>query len=226
MPNRWVPITVMTLAALGLLAAIISISVGEEGGQAIVIDEVGEVQQLTGGIRQLGERLGDDDAAVVLTLFTDVQCPRCAAYQADVVDPLIEEYVRTGGAKINFKNFPLGLKPVTLGAIAVAAAEEQDRGWQYAELFLRNLDAVPDRGVTQEFLDEVAAVTPKLDTGLWEEDVISDQATARAEADVELATDLRLSADPAIVVDGANGSERLEEAPSLEAVVAAMDRVR
>lgn len=226
MPRRWVPITVMTLAALGLLAAIVSISVGEEGGQGIAIEEVGEVQELTGGIHQLGERLGDDDAPVTLTLFTDVQCPRCADYQAEVVDPLIEDFVRTGEAKIIFKNFPLGLKPVTLGAVAVAAAEEQDRGWQYAELFMRNLDAVPERGVTQEFLDEVAAVTPKMDTALWEEDVVGDAATAKAEADVELATELRLSADPAIALDGANGSETLEDAPSLEAVLAAIDRVR
>ena len=226
MPRRWIPITLLSLAAIGLLAALISLSVGEKGPQTIVVGEAGEVQELIGGIRQLDQRLGDEDAPVSVTLFTDVQCPRCAEFQADVVDPLIERYVRTGEAQIGFRNFPLGLKPVTLGAVAVAAAEEQDRGWQYAELFLRNLDAAPERGVNQEFLDEVAAVTPKLDTALWEQDLAGEAATARAEADVEMATELRLSANPALIVEGASGSETLPDAPSLEAVVAAIDRVR
>ncbi len=127
------------------------------------------MQELIGGIRQLDDRLGDEDAPITMTLFQDVQCPRCADFQADVIDPLIEQRVRTGEAQINFRNFPLGLKPVTLGAIGVEAAAEQDRGWQYAELFMRNLDEVPEHGVNQEFLEQVAAVVPKLDTAAWEE---------------------------------------------------------
>jgi protein-disulfide isomerase len=226
MPSRWIPITLLTIAAVGLLAALISIAVGEENVQLIAVEDTGEVQELIGGIRQLDERLGDDDAAVSLTLFTDVQCPRCAEYQAEVIDPLIAEQVRTGEAKINFRNFPLGQKPVTLGAIAVAAAQQQDRGWQYAELFMRNLHQVPERGVSKEYLDAVAGATPKLDTALWERAVLGDEAAERAEADVELATELRLSADPAVIVEGARGSETLERAPSAADLLAAMDRVR
>ncbi len=225
MPRRWIPISLLTIGVVGVLAGLVSIAIGEENPQLIRVDETGEVQQLTGGIRQLDERLGDDDA-VSLTLFNDVQCPRCADYQAEVIDPLIGEEVRQGEAKINFRNFPLGLKPVTLGAIAVAAAQQQDRGWQYLELFMRNLDQVPERGVSQEYLDAIAAATPKMDTALWEQALPGDQARESAEEDVELATELRLSADPAVIVEGAQGFEKLEEAPSLAELRAAMDRVR
>lgn len=226
MRSRWIPLTVLSVLAAGLLAAIVSVSVGENRTQPIELEGTGEVQELVGGLRQLGDRLGDDDVPVQVTVFTDVQCPRCAEFQAEVVDPLIADYVRAGELKLLFRNFPLGLKPVTLGAIAEEAAEEQERGWQYASIFLRNLDQVPERGVTEEFLDEVAAVTPKLDTALWEEDLAGPAARERAEEDVELATELRLSADPALVVEGANGSETLEDAPSLEEAVAAIERVR
>ena len=225
MPRRWIPISLLTIGVVGVLAGLVSIAIGEENPQLIRVDETGEVQQLTGGIRQLDERLGDDDA-VSLTLFNDVQCPRCADYQAEVIDPLIGEEVRQGEAKINFRNFPLGLKPVTLGAIAVAAAQQQDRGWQYLELFMRNLDQVPERGVSQEYLDAIAAATPKMDTALWEQALPGDQARESAEEDVELATELRLSADPAVIVEGVQGFEKLEEAPSLAELRAAMDRVR
>ncbi len=170
MPNRWLPITVLTLLVIGLGYAIVSISVGEKGPHPIQITGTGDVQELVGGIHQLDDRLGDDDAEISMTLFQDVQCPRCADFQADVIDPLIDELRshrrgpdRTSGTSRS------ALKPVTLGAIAVEAAAEQDHGWQYAELFMRNLDEVPEAGVNQDYLDQVASVTPKMDTAAWEE---------------------------------------------------------
>jgi protein-disulfide isomerase len=225
MERRWLPITLLALLAIGLLAGIISLSVGEKGPQVIQVSGTGEVQELIGGIRQLDDRLGDEEASITMTLFQDVQCPRCADFQADVIDPLIEERVRTGEAQINFRNFPLGLKPVTLGAIAVEAAAEQDRGWQYAELFMRNLDEVPEHGVDQAYLDEIAAVTPKLDTAAWEEALTAGAAEDSAQEDVDLATELRLPADPILVVEGEVGSETLEDLPTLDEVNAAIDRV-
>jgi protein-disulfide isomerase len=232
MPNRWLPITVLSLLIFGLGYAIVSLSVGEKGPHPIQIEGTGDVQELVGGIHQLDDRLGDDDAPISMTLFQDVQCPRCADFQADVIDPLINDYVRTGEAQINWRNFPLGLKPVTLGAIAVEAAAEQDHGWQYAELFMRNLDEVPEHGVDQEYLDQVASVTPKLDTAAWEDayDAASpdSDAVASAQEDVDLATDLRLPADPILVIENpATGeSETLEDVPSLEDVEAAIERLR
>jgi protein-disulfide isomerase len=226
MRSRWVPLTLLTLGAIGLIAGLVSISVGENRAGPIEAEGAGEVQQLIGGIRQLDDRLGDDDSPVEITVFNDVQCPRCADYQAEVIDPLIADYARTGKAKLVFRNFPLGPKPVTLGAIATEAASEQDRGWQYAWLFLRNLDLVPNRVVDQDYLNAVAAATPKLDTAAWEEAVAGEAARQAAEEDVELATELRLPADPALVIEGASGVETLERAPSLAAVEAAIDRVR
>jgi protein-disulfide isomerase len=226
MPRRWIPITLLSLCAIGLLAAAISLAVGEKRISEIELDETGEVQELVAGIRQLDDRLGEDDAPVQIFLFTDVQCPRCAEFQADVVDPLIASHVRTGDVKLLFRNFPLGLKPVTLGALAVEAAAMQDRGWQYAEIFIRNLDQVPEQGVSEEYLNEVAAFTPKLDTARWESDVMSAAAREAAEADVEQATELRLPADPILIVEGAGGSEQLEDVPTLEEVEAAIERVR
>ncbi len=226
MPRRWIPITLMTLAVVGLIAAVVSISVGENRITTIELEETGEVQELIAGIRQLDDRLGNDDAPVQVFLFTDVQCPRCADFQREVVDPVIAERVRTGEVKMLFRNFPLGLKPVTLGALAVEAAQMQDRGWQYAEIFIRNLDQAPERGITDEYLNEVAAFTPKLDTARWEADLESVAAREAAEADVEQATELRLPANPVLIVEGANGSEQLDDVPTLEEYEAAIDRVR
>lgn len=225
MRSRWIPLTLLTLGAAGLIAAIVSISVGENRVAPVNVTGTGEVQELIGGIRQLDDRLGNDDAPVTITVFNDVQCSRCADYQAEVIDPLIADYARTGEAKLVFRHFPLGRKPVTLGGIATEAAAEQDRGWQYATLFMRNLDRVPEQGVTQEFLTEVAAATPKLDAAAWERALAAEAAARSAQEDVDLATELRLSADPALIVEGAGGVETLEREPALDQVIAAVERV-
>ncbi len=226
MRSRWIPLTLLILATIGVGYAIVSISVGENRVGPVTVEGPGEVQELIGGIRQLDDRLGEEGAPVTVTVFNDVQCARCADWQAEVVDPLIADYVRTGGAKLVFRNFPLGPKPVTLGGIATEAAAEQDRGWQYATLFMRNLEAVPERGVDQEFLDQIAASTPKLETGEWERALAGDAARASAEEDEELAAELRLPADPALIIEGAGGVETLEGAPALSEATAAIERVR
>jgi protein-disulfide isomerase len=225
MPNRWLPITVLSLLFIGLMAGIVSLSIGEKGPQSIQIEGTPEVQQLIGGIRQLDDRLGVEDAPVTVDLFQDVQCPRCADFQADVINPLIEERVRTDEVQINFRNFPLGLKPVTLGAIGTEAAAEQDRGWQYAELFMRNLDEVPEQGVTEEYMNQVASVTPKLDTALWEEALLAGPAEESAQEDVDLATELTLPANPIVIITGAGGEVQLEDVPTLDEVYEAIEQV-
>ncbi len=226
MRSRWVPLVILSVFAIGILAAIISISVGEHKEEDFVIAGSGDVQELVGGISQLGDRLGDSDAPVTIDVFNDIQCTRCADYQVDVIDPLIENYVRTGEAQMIFRHYPLGGKPVTLGGIAAEAAGQQDRQWQFIEVFVRNLDQVPEQGVNQEFLNEIAAAVPKLDVTAWEDAVTnSDEAEAAATAGNDLGTQLKIPADPAVVVTGASGSEELDSAPSLEDIEAAIDRV-
>jgi len=226
MPSRWIPLVILTLGAVGLLGALVSISVGENTIEDYRIEEAGEVQQLIAGIRQLEDRLGPEDAEVSIEVFVDIQIPSGSEYMADVVDPLIEEYVRTGEAKMILRHFPLGPKPVTEGGIAAEAAGFQDRQWQFAELFTRNLELAPEQGVTPSFLNEVAAVVPKLDVTQWEEDLDSAEAEERAGADEQIAAESAFTAAPTMIVTGPEGAEVMEEAPTLEEVEAAIESAR
>ena len=225
-PRRWIPITALTFFAVAILAMLVSLSVGEHREENLVITGTGDVQELIAGIPQLGERLGDSDAPITLTLFTDVQAPLAAEYQRDVIDPFIEDEVRTGNAQMIFKNFSLGAKEVTLGGIAVEAAAAQDHGWQYAEMFLRNQDEAKESGVDQDFLDEIAENTPRLEVTEWEDAYYDPASREEAEKDAELAVSLRLRGDgTAVNVQGPNGSELLQDSPSREEIDAAIERV-
>jgi protein-disulfide isomerase len=220
-----VPRLLLGAGAIGLFAAIISISVGQGGPEKITITGGEQVQQLIAGIAQDGSYLGPSDAAVTITVFNDLQCPSCADYELETVDPLIEEYARSGTARLEFRNFSLGQTDTTQAAYAATAAGEQDREWQYVDLFFRNQDAAPQHTVTDEFLQDIGNAIPDFDRDAWNKARDSADVKARVESDAQLAIDLRLTAQPAIVVTGPSGTRRLEGKPSVADVESAVTAV-
>ncbi len=231
--SAWVPRSIIAVVVVGVLAAIYSISVGEGGPQAVDVEGRVEVQKLIAGIRQDDARLGSPDAPVVVDLFTDLRDQGAAEFQADVIDPVIVEYVREGRAQINLRHFSFQRSAVTQPALAAFAAGAQGHQWQFAELVLRNLAAVSPAPADQDFLERIAAVTPGLDKDVWDQDFAEElQAQmddpgyeSAVDEDGRLAFELKLPAEPAVLVTGPGGSETLPPAPSLVELRAAIERV-
>jgi protein-disulfide isomerase len=224
--SAWVPRVLIALAVIGLGYAIVSISVGEGGPQSGEIHGIDDVQRIYGGIAQDGAYLGPDDAEVTVTVFNDMQCSPCADFETETVDRLVEEYARTGRARLEFRHFSVGGTETTLAALAAVAAGAQSREWQYIDAFFRNQELAEKRGVTDELLRNVAEAVPQLDVDAWEEEFAepSDEKD-RVEEDADLATSLRLPAEPAVVVSGPSGQRQLIETPSYEEIVSAIDAV-
>jgi protein-disulfide isomerase len=231
--SPWVPRVGLAVLAVGVGYAIYAIAVGEGGPQAVDIEGRPEVQNLIAGIRQEEERLGSPDAPVEIDLFTDLRAVPAAEFQNEVIDPVIEEYVRSDRALINLRHFSFGRTGVTEAAIAADAAGSQGHQWQYAELVLRNLGVADEDGVDEEFLSEIAEVTPGLEQDEWEaefDDQLSRQRDdpdyeSTVDADGELAFELKLPAQPVVVVTGPGGSETLDDEPTLDEVRLAIERV-
>ena len=216
----------MGLAVVGaaILAAIVSISVGEEGPQAPV-EGSQAAQRLYGGIEQDGNSLGQPDATVTISIFNDLQCTDCAEYQLEVVPELVEELVRDGAVRLELRHRPVGQTPTTLAAVAAAAAGEQGVEWQYAHLVLLNIDEATT--ADDEFVERVAGSVPgpEFEVERWQQDRSDPETEARVEADDELGAELGLAA-PAVVVDGPGGTRQLEDQPPLEEIEAAVEEVR
>ena len=186
-------------------------SVGEGGPQAAEVGGVNEVQGLLGGIAQEGADLGPDDADLRITVFNDLQCTTCADFELDTIDPLIEEYARTGEAQFEFRHFSLAPNDTTLAAIAADAAGVQDRQWQYLDTFLRNQDLARTRGVDDEFLREIAEAVP----AARRRSVGGRTSTIRPARTSSARTrcsppSLKLPAEPAVVVEGPGGQQQLD----------------
>ena len=50
---------------------------------------------------------GSDSAPVCVEIYLDFDCPHCAAFIRDVVPALTDEYVRTGKARLLYRDYPL-----------------------------------------------------------------------------------------------------------------------
>jgi protein-disulfide isomerase len=226
MPRRWVPLLVLGLIGAAILAAIVSISVGEKGPERPV-EGADAVQRLYGGIEQQGDSLGSPDAPVTISIFNDLQCTDCAEYQLETVPRLVENLVREGDARLELRNRPVGQTPTTLAAVAAAAAGEQGMEWQFAHLVLLNLDQVRTSGVDDEFLERVAGSVPgpEFDVERWQRDREDPEIEARVESDDELGAELGVAA-PSVVVDGPGGTEQLEDASSPAEIEQAVEAVR
>ena len=222
--SPWVPRLVLGAGGIALLGAIIAIAVGEGGSEEIELTGAGQTQQLIGGILQEGALLGSDDAPVVMTVFNDLQAPSGQDFELDVVDPLIEEFVRTGDMRVEIRHFSFTERETNLAAYAATSAGEQDRQWQYLDLFFRNQDEAHGV-VTQEFLRDIANAVPELDTDQWSDDIDSEAVHDTVETDAALGDQLRLPAAPAVEVTGPGGNQSLDDSPSLDEVRAAIESV-
>ncbi|HVL22506.1 MAG TPA: thioredoxin domain-containing protein [Thermomicrobiales bacterium] len=53
-----------------------------------------------------GATLGDPDAPVTMAIYADYQCPHCGGFHRTAEPRLIDDFVRTGEVKLEFREFP------------------------------------------------------------------------------------------------------------------------
>jgi protein-disulfide isomerase len=223
--SPWFPRIGLGVAAALLIGGIVSLAVGEGGPKPITSRGDNAVQELLGGVRQDAPYVGSPDAPVTIGVFNDLQCSTCRRYQLHTVDPLIAQYARGSTARLEFHNFSMGPTDTTVAAYAATAAGLQGREWQYVDLFFRKQGQAGPRGVTPQFMNDIANSVPDLDEGEWSKARGSAAVKARVASDAKLATSLRLPAQPAIVVTGPGGTRQLDDSPSKAQVVAAVRAV-
>ncbi len=226
MRSPWVPRVGLGLLVAAVSWAIVSLSIGEGGPKAITITGGDAVQQLLGGVRQDGRGLGNPDAPVSVSVFNDLQCAPCADYEINTIDPLIDKYARGSSVRFEFRHRSFGGAETTLAAQAAAAAADQDREWQYLDLFFRNQDAIRSSRVTQDFLNEIANALPEFEFGPWQDDLDSAATTAAVDEDGTLGDNLHLPFNaPSVVVAGPGGQKTLTDSPSEQDIEAAITAV-
>lgn len=134
------------------------------------------------GIPQREHVLGSPDAKVTLIEYADPQCPACRLYSETVFPTIVDEYVRPGKVRMQFRGYPF-LGPDSVKALRfLLAAGRQDRLWQLQEALYRNQGAENEGWVTDELLRRLAGEIPGLDVERLFADAASEQTARQADA--------------------------------------------
>jgi protein-disulfide isomerase len=215
--------------ALVVVAVLIVISSGNNGGgDSSNIVETKTVEGQLAGIPQKGMVLGNDGAKVTVLEFGDLQCPVCKGYSEEVLPEVIENRVRNGEAKLDFRNFTIiGPQSKPAGAAALAAGE-QGRGWNFVELFYRNQGSEDSGYADDEFLTAIAKAAGVPNIGKWNQARKSQAAIGRVEATSAEAEKLGFTGTPSFALEGpgADGVEAIGTPESVDALESAIENAR
>jgi len=204
------------IAVVVVAVLIVASGGGSEDGGDIELEEVASVDKLMSGIPQGGMTIGDPKAKVTLIEFGDLQCPACAAYADQILPPVIEGAVKSGEAKLEFRNFTIiGPESTTAGTAAIAAGE-QNRAWQFLDIFYHNQGGENAGYVTDEFLEEVAKAAGVADLAKWNKDRKSKTVEGQLAKGVEEAQSYGFSSTPSFAVEGPGAQGGIELLSSSE----------
>ncbi len=232
MPRRgrlWV-VLVLALGLIALVYAIVNISTQKANHDVVHIAGIEDAQRIFGGVPQEGARVGSSDAPVTIQVFNDLQCSNCQDDYLSTIPELVEKYARPGDVQLDWRHYSNSENPIEFGFYGAEAAAEQGYGWQYTYLFFRNQDEAEKFGVDENFLDSVAGGVEELNFPEWQKDLEEKGGSGgpyekRLEGYEKLGQDLGIRIGQALIITGPNGSETLQEGPSLAEIEAAIARV-
>ena len=170
--SKLAPVLAVVGGAIVLVVALVvalQLSHNSKKSDSIATDSIAE---MLSGIPQKGIELGNPKAKLTLVEFSDPQCPWCGRWARDTFPSLVQNYVRTGELRIEYRGVNVIDNPAT-GAtdsdrmIRLAqAAGLQNKLWNVVELEFENQATEGSGYATDPFLRGIAdAVGPAFDAG-------------------------------------------------------------
>lgn len=167
--------TGLLVAIFAVVALIVIISRGDDDSAGSNADAATVVAaaSIPEGIQQNGMVLGDPNAPVLIVEYGDYQCPFCKKFAVEDYPTLINEYVATGKARIEFRQFPI-IGSNSDGSIdqqgesfhaaeAAVCANDQGKFWPMHDLLYQNSLGEFKGSFTLDRLKRIAALIPDLD---------------------------------------------------------------
>jgi protein-disulfide isomerase len=212
----------LTIVAVAVL--IVVSQSGSSGGDSENIVSVAEVERELQGIPQDEMVLGKPGAKVTLLEFADLQCPFCRDYAEAQLPQVIENQVRSGEAKLDYRTFTIIDANSIPAAEAAIAAGRQGRGWNYVEIFYRNQGEEGTDYVDDEFLTAIARAAKVPDIARWNSDRRSASVKAEVKAATAEAERLGFEGTPSFAIEGpgTNGMDALGSLESAGAIESAI----
>lgn len=177
------------------------------------------------GIDQNGMFLGDPGAEVLLIEYADIQCPFCAQYSNGVFPVIVDEYIRPGKVRSEYRGLAFLPGPSSeRGLRFVLAAGLQNHGWDLQEALFRNQGEEGTAWVTDELVRELASEIDGLDVDKMFEDADSAEVTSQIQEMARQGQADQVPGTPTFFVQIGDGEPYLIQVPlSPDAFRAALD---
>jgi protein-disulfide isomerase len=155
---------------------------------------------LIDGIPQNGTILGSRNAQVRMLQYEDLQCPVCKRYTDDAFPAIVNEYVKPGRLRLDFRGLAF-LGPDSEKALRVAlAAGKQNKLWDVVGLFYADQGEENSGWVTDSKIDEILNQVPGLDVAKVKEDARSAAITQQMQQVSAEATQNSVQGTPSFFV--------------------------
>jgi protein-disulfide isomerase len=213
-----VGIAAALVAAVLVGASLLSARSGGDGGGgdgSTLIVGGADAEALLDGVPQSATAIGEDDAPVTLVEYADLQCPFCAQWARETLPELVQEYVRDGQLRIEFRGLTF-IGPESEEALrAAVSAGQQDKLWNMVELVYTNQGAENSGWVTDDFLRSVGEAVPGLDVDRMMEARDSAEVTATIEESAAEGQADQVSGTPSFLLGETGGDLQKLQVSSL-----------
>lgn len=138
--------------------------------------------------------IGNARARVVLTVFSDFQCPYCAS-----VSPLLKQLLKhyKGKLRVQFLHFPLDFHAdAELAAIASMAAHRQGKFWGYHDLLFQNQEKLK-RDDLVRYAKQLG-----LDVARFSKDLADPALKKRVKAQLAFGAKIGVPGTPTFLING------------------------
>ncbi len=171
-----------------------------------------------GGIPQKGNVLGKETAPVTMAYFGDLECPICQEFTLGALPRIIQNKVRAGKLRIEYRNLETATREPEVfrnQQTAALAAGKQNLGWDYIELFYHLQGKEGSGYVTEQYLQNLAKLTPGLNLTKWQTDRGDQAFQATLATDNQEANANGFNGTPSFLIGKTGGAMKKLEYSSL-----------
>lgn len=195
--NRTILLAIAGAAVLAVVLVVAAIAFsGGDDEEATTSGPTSGSTAVVDGIPQSGTVLGNPDAQVTLLQYEDIQCPVCKSYTESGFQTVVDEYVRPGDVKVDFRGLEFLGDDSTKALRHVLAAAKQDRAWQLVDLLYANQGAENSGWVTDDLLRELGGQIEGLDVDAMFADAATPEIATEIEQVAQEAADRRVPGTP------------------------------
>jgi protein-disulfide isomerase len=225
----------VVVSAIVVVAVFIAISSGGSGSAGLQTGKKASqvttaVDQLLNGIPQSGTRLGNPSAPVTLTYYGDLECPVCQAFTLQRGFPqLVANDVKAGKVQVVYRAFQTATRDPTVfktQQVAALAAGQQERFWNFTELFYRQQGQEGTGYVTDSYLNGLARQTTGLNLSKWESSRNDTALGNQVQTEEQTGASAGVNATPTLVFRGPKGTAQPSSSvPDYQQLEAAIKKV-